>query len=67
MNIKHNDGGGPSTEHSRQYRQCDPELSTESSYGYNDASSNSEASADENSPSSSDNDDNGEFEMLEVD
>lgn len=68
MNIKHNNsgGGGATAEDTRRYRQCDNELSTESSNGYNDVSSNSDASAEANSPSSSDNDDE-EFEMLEVD
>lgn len=62
MNIKHNNGGGPVTEDSnQQYRQCDNELSTESSNGYNEVSS---SNSDISGVSSSDDD---EFEMLEVD
>lgn len=70
MNIKHNNGdAGPTTDDSRPYRHCDNELSTESSNGYNDVSSNSDASVGRNSSGSSDDDDddNEEFEMLEVD
>lgn len=66
MNIKHNNGAGSTADDNRPYRQCGNELSRESSIGYNDVSSNSDASAEGNSPSSSENDDD-EFEMLEVD
>lgn len=66
MNIKHNNGGGATPEDSRPYRRRGNELSRESSIGYNDVSSNSDASAEGNSASSSENDDD-EFEMLEVD
>lgn len=76
MNIKHNNkGAAPMGEDNRPYRHCDNELSTESSNGYNDVSSNSDASGERHSSGSSDNDDdddhdddnNDEFEMLEVD